>query len=407
MNASSLTNHPIKGALEAVAAKGAETAHGMTKRVSLRGTLESVAESFLFFVSASIIVLVFLIFVFVGQKALPIFLQQATTTKEATIAPTTDWRTMPAADLAKALGLNNAEELAAFDDETIALMVATLAEEVAQSSNPDAQLNALSYRMMFKPHQWHGGQYSEPVSVWQPVGDVPKYNVVPLFLGSLKATFVALLFAVPLSLLAALYVSQFAAARTRKWIKPAIELLASLPSVVLGMFGLVVLATFLQNVFGWEARLNATLAGLTLGLAVIPMVFTVMEDVISSVPKSYREASLALGASPWQTAIRVQLPAAMPGLFAAMVLGFGRAIGETMIVLMVSGNASIMSMDLTDPIRTITATIAAELPETRFNDEHFRILFFLGAMLFSITFIANMLGDVFVTRLKHKLEGTR
>src|SRR5690606_19349362 len=130
-------------------------------------------------------------------------------------------------------------------------------------------------------------------------------------------TVVAMLFAVPLAFVAALYVSQFAGGRARRFIKPAIEMLSGIPSVVLGMFGLMLVASFLQRLAGYEARLNAMVAGVTLGLAVIPVVFTVMEDVLSSVPRAYRDASLALGATPWQTAVRVIVPAAIPGLFAA------------------------------------------------------------------------------------------
>src|SRR5262249_2986298 len=157
--------------------------------------------------------------------------------------------------------------------------------------------------------------------------------------GSFKVTLVAMLLAVPLALAAALYTAEFAPRSVREWIKPIIELLAGIPSVVLGFFALMILASWLQSLFGFAFRLNAITAGIGLALTIIPVIYTVTEDALNAVPHHYREASLALGASRAQTALRVVLPAASPGIGAAMILGFGRAIGETMIVLMVSGNA--------------------------------------------------------------------
>jgi phosphate transport system permease protein len=169
----------------------------------------------------------------------------------------------------------------------------------------------------------------------------------------------------------------------------------------------MVMATFLQSVFGYASRLNAFVAGIALGLAVIPVVFSISEDALTSVPRSYTQAALAVGASRWQAAWQIVLPAAMPGVFAAMVLGFGRAIGETMIVLMASGNASIMSWHLFDSTRTITATIAAELAETVFGGHHYRILFMIGLLLFTVTFVANLVAELVIQRLKARLEGKR
>ena len=217
----------------------------------------------------------------------------------------------------------------------------------------------------------------------------------------------ALLLSVPLGVGAAIYVSQLARPSVRETVKPAIELLSGIPSVVLGFFALIVLATMLQTVFGYESRLNAFVAGVALGLTVIPIIFTISEDALSSVPKAFTHAALALGASPWKAAWQVVLPAAVPGVFAACVLGFGRAIGETMVVLMASGNASIVSGSIFDSCRTLTASIAAELAEVVFGGDHYRILFLLGALLFAATFLTNLLGDVVVHRLKLKLEGSR
>lgn len=209
----------------------------------------------------------------------------------------------------------------------------------------------------------------------------------------------------PLALAAAIYVSQLAPAWAKEWLKPAIELLAGIPSVVLGFFALIVMATVLQKVFGYESRLNAFVAGIALGLAIIPVVFSIAEDALTSVPRSYTQAALALGSSRWQAAWKIVLPAAIPGVFAAVVLGFGRAIGETMIVLMASGNASIVSGSFFDSTRTMTATIAAELAETVTGGHHYRILFLIGALLFIVTFAANFAGDMVMHRLKRKLEG--
>jgi phosphate transport system permease protein len=241
--------------------------------------------------------------------------------------------------------------------------------------------------------------------VWQPVSGVAKYNVFPLILGTFKVTLIALLAGTPLALLAALYTAEFAPPRLREWIKPAIEMLAGIPSVVLGFFVLIVLASWLQSTFGFEFRLNAVTAGLGLALAIIPIIYTVSEDALTAVPKQYREASLALGASKAQTTLRVIFPAALPGIGAAIVLGFGRAIGETMIVLMVSGNAAILSVDPALPARTLSATVAAELGEVVFGGAHYRMLFFIGTLLFLITSVLNWAGDRFRRSLRIKLFG--
>jgi len=240
---------------------------------------------------------------------------------------------------------------------------------------------------------------------WQPVSSVPKYSLLPLLVGTLKVTVIAVLLAIPLAVAAALYTSEFALPWAREVIKPAIEILAGIPSVVIGFFCLMVIAGWFQSAFGWTYRLNALTAGVGLSLAVIPIVYTVAEDAFSAVPQTYREGSLAMGASPWQTAWRVVLPAAMPGVLAACVLGFGRAIGETMIVLMASGNAAVMSASPVDSIRTFSATIAAELGEVVVGSPHYHVLFVVGAALFILTFAINLFGHWWVGRLQKKLQG--
>ncbi|HEX9984026.1 MAG TPA: phosphate ABC transporter permease subunit PstC [Thermoanaerobaculia bacterium] len=241
--------------------------------------------------------------------------------------------------------------------------------------------------------------------IWQPVGEEPKFSFIPLLFGTLKATFVGLLFACPVGVAAALFSSEFAPPKLREIVKPVIELLAGIPSVVLGFFALMVLATWLQNTFGFTYRLNAWNAGLALGIALLPVVFTISEDGLSSVPRHYREASLAIGATKFQTAWKVVLPAALPAVFASFVLAFGRAIGETMILLMAGGNAAITSFSLNDPLRTLSATIAAELGEVVFGDPHYSALFFMGTLLFVITFVSNSFGQWVIARMQRRMQG--
>jgi phosphate transport system permease protein len=243
--------------------------------------------------------------------------------------------------------------------------------------------------------------------IWQPVSDDPKYNILPLFMGTLKVTVVSLFVAVPLSVLAALYVSDFAGKRSREVIKPVIELLAGIPSVVIGFFALVILSTWVQKAFGTEHRLNALVAGFGLAFAVCPIVFSVSEDALRTVPTSYRAAALALGASRSQTLLRIVLPAAAPGIAAASVLGFGRAIGETMIVLLASGNAALLDLGVGRSTRTVTATIAQELGEVVVGSAHYHVLFALGVLLFLSTLAVNLLGERIVERMRGTLRGSR
>ncbi|PWU20391.1 MAG: phosphate ABC transporter permease subunit PstC [Verrucomicrobia bacterium] len=323
--------------------------------------------------------------------------------------------TMTPEQLQAYLGLTR-EEFARMDRETLKTLI-ELKKETPVSSDKDAALDTTGWRYLLSPYKWSG--YAKPEYIWQPVSEVPKYNLVPLIIGSLKVTLIALLFAVPVALGASIYVSQLASSRLREIIKPVVELLAGIPSVVLGFFGLMVMATALNAFFNycelhdWAAwcvpahrsRLNALVAGLALAFTVIPLVFSIAEDALTSVPRTYVQAALALGASKWKAATQVVLPAALPGVFAAVALGFGRAVGETMIVLMCSGNASITSSSILDSARTITATIAAELGEVVFGSPHYHILFLIGVLLFTVTFLTNFAADIIMHRLKFKLEG--
>jgi phosphate transport system permease protein len=365
--------------------------------------VEWIAEKAIFLVSLSAIVMIFLIFLFVAREALPVALGKTDSAKSTRVIPVAEFDKLNQAELMEYLGLTP-KQYKAMDKETLKELMLVKVEAGAEvSKDKDAALNTSSWSMMLKPHQWTG--YDEPEYIWQPVSEIHKYNLIPLIIGSLKATIVALLFAVPLALGAAIYVSQLANPKVKEWLKPGIELLAGIPSVVLGFFGLIIMATFFQGILGYESRLNAFVAGIALGLSVIPVVFSIAEDALTSVPRSFTQAALALGSSKWQAAWQIVLPAALPGVFAAVVLGFGRAIGETMVVLMASGNASIVSWNLFDSTRTMTATIAAELAETVFGGHHYRILFLIGALLFLAAFLSNMLADVVIHRLKSRLEG--
>jgi len=242
---------------------------------------------------------------------------------------------------------------------------------------------------------------------WQPVSDNPRYSFWPIILGSFKVTLIALLFAVPVAVAAALYSAEFAPRRLKEAIKPMVEILAGIPSVVLGFFALVFLASFLQRIFGWHIRLNSVNAGLALGAAVIPPIYSLAEDAIAAVPHSFREAALGLGATPWQTAVKVVLPAALPGVSAAVLFGMGRAIGETMVVLMAAGNAPLLSFDILQSTRTMTATIAAELGEVVFGGAHYHTLFFLGMLLFGITYVINLVSYHMFQGLMARMYGKK
>ncbi len=278
----------------------------------------------------------------------------------------------------------------------------TFKEALPVLTDPETRKEASLHSFFVEKQE---GDTLEQKYMWQPVGDVPKMSFIPLLLGTLKATMVGLLFACPIGVAAALFTSEFAPPKLREIIKPTIELLAGIPSVVLGFFALLVLATWLQSAFGFTYRLNAYNAGLALGIALLPVVFTISEDGLASVPRHFREASLAIGASRFQTAWRVVLPAALPAVFASFVLAFGRAIGETMILLMAGGNAAITSLNFGDPLRTLSATIAAELGEVVFGDPHYSALFFMGTLLFVITFVSNTFGQWVIARMQRRLQG--
>jgi phosphate transport system permease protein len=370
--------------------------------------VEWLAEKFIFLVSLSAILMVLLIFLFVAREALPVFFGQTNTALVQKPIPADEVDKHSPAELQVYLEITP-DEFGKMSKTTLRTLMEVKVEaqdEIPENfrNDPDAHINTTEWKYLVKPHQWDN--YPKPEYIWQPVGQIKKFNIIPLFVGTLKVTLIGLLFAVPLAVGAAIYVSQMARPRIREVVKPAIELLSGVPSVVVGVFALLVMATVLQTIFHYQTRLNAFVAGLALGFAVIPVIFSIAEDALTSVPRAYTQAALALGASRWQTAWQIVLPAALPGVFAAAVLGFGRAIGETMIVLMVC-SASVMSWSVFDSARSITTTIAAEMGEVVAGGPHYRILFMLGALLFAATFISNMLGDFVIHRFKQKLEGKR
>jgi phosphate transport system permease protein len=367
--------------------------------------LEWLAEKMILLVSLSAIVTIFLIFVFVSREALPIVFGRITSASAAAgnVIPPEQMDQLSQEQLRAYLGVTP-DEFLKMDREALKTLMELKVDSAKEASTDrDAQVNTTGWRYLLLPYQWSG--YAQAVYIWQPVSQVPKYNIVPLVIGSLKATLIALFFSVPLALGAALFVSQLLNPRLKEWVKPGIELLAGIPSVVIGAFALVVMAPLFQKVFGTPTLFSALLAGIALGFAIIPIVFSIAEDALTSVPHSYTQAALALGFSRWQSAWHIVLPAALPGVFAATVLGFGRAFGETMIVLIASGNASIMSWSIFDSTRTITATIAAEVLEAVRGGHHYRMLFLIGALLFLVTFVSNLIGEMVIDRLKHKLEG--
>lgn len=241
---------------------------------------------------------------------------------------------------------------------------------------------------------------------WVPVSEKPRYGILALILGTFKITLISMLFAAPIAILAALYTAVFANKKMKEVIKPAIELLAGFPSVVIGFFALMVLATFLQNIFHYETRLNSFVGGIAMGIAAIPIIYTITEDALTAVPKSFYEASLAIGASKWQTAFFVILPAATPGIFAAILLGIGRVFGETMIALMATGNAAQMDLNPFTSVRTLAATIGAEMAEVVFGDTHYNVLFLIGSLLFIFTFLLNAIAEFYVKgKLMKRIQG--
>ncbi|MDY6827451.1 MAG: phosphate ABC transporter permease subunit PstC [Bacillota bacterium] len=235
--------------------------------------------------------------------------------------------------------------------------------------------------------------------VWRPSAFAePTYSLLNMILGTFMVTAGALVIAVPVGIAAAAYLSEIASPWEREFFKPVVEILAGIPSVVLGFIGLVVLAPLIAAAFNIPSGINALNGAILVGIMALPTVITLAEDAITAVPREYRHASLALGATRWQTIWKVTIPAAFSGITAAAMLGMGRAIGETMTVLMVTGNMIAMPSSYLDSVRTLSANIAIEIGDVVFNSLHFHALFVVGLVLFSITFIVNLLADILIHR---------
>jgi len=235
---------------------------------------------------------------------------------------------------------------------------------------------------------------------WSPTV-LEKFGFIPLLTGSLLITFGAIIIAIPLGIGSAIYIGELAPRAVRETIKPIIEVLATIPSVVIGFIGIKVMAPIIKNVFNLNIGLTALAGSIMLAFMSLPTIISISEDAINAVPNKFRNASIALGATKWETTIKTVIPAASSGIFAATMLGLGRVVGETMTVLMITGNSPRIVFSWLQPVRTITATIAAEMGETVQGGLHFSALFAIGLILFTITFLINLTADRFINRIKN------
>lgn len=238
---------------------------------------------------------------------------------------------------------------------------------------------------------------------WDPTSPVKEeYGILSMVVSTFMVTLGALVIAVPLGLAVAAYLSDVAHWKVREIVKPIIEILAGIPSVVIGFLGIVLFGPVIAKIFGQPSGLNAVNGSVLLAIMALPTIISISEDSLNAVPRAYSEASLALGASRWQTLTRVRIPAALSGIIAAVMLGMGRAIGETMTVLMATGNAPAFPKGLLSSIRTMTATIAIELGEVPYYTTHYYALFAIGFVLFVITFIVNLISDIALNKYQER-----
>lgn len=234
---------------------------------------------------------------------------------------------------------------------------------------------------------------------WNPTSyETPRYGILSLINSTLMVTIGALAIAIPLGVACATYISELASPRIREILKPTVEILAAIPSVVVGFIGIVLVNPIISTIFGINHGLNALNGSILLAIMSLPTIISISEDALKAVPKTYKEASLALGANRWQTIVRVSIPSALSGIIASIMLGMGRAIGETMTVLMATGNARALTFNYLDPVQTMTATIAIELGEVPYNTTHYYALFIIGFVLFLMTFLVNLVSDVILQK---------
>jgi len=237
-------------------------------------------------------------------------------------------------------------------------------------------------------------------SDWYPISEPPKFGSIPLVLGSVLVTLGAIAISVPLGVSAAIYIAEIAPPWLREILKATVEFLAAIPSIVLGFIGLVTLVPLVKSIFQLPTGLTALSGSIMLAFMAMPTIVSIMEDALTAVPRTYREGALALGSTRWQMIWRVVVPAASSGMLAAVMLGIGRVIGETMAVMMITGNAARIPTSIMQPVRTMTATIAAEMGEAVQGSEHYFALFAIGIQLFIITFLINLAASFFIRRKK-------
>lgn len=254
--------------------------------------------------------------------------------------------------------------------------------------------NSIAFFADIKPIDFFTG------SQWDPESSTSKYGIIPLLVSTGFVTLGSMVIAVPLGIFTAAFLSEFASHTVRAILKPVIEMLAAIPSVAIGFLGIVLVGPGIAHLFGIQNGLNALNGSLLLAVMALPTIITIAEDSINAVPQSHREASIGLGANKWQTLFKVTLPASYPGLIAAVMLGLGRALGETMTVLMATGNAAVLPKGFLDSVRTITATIAIEMGEVPYQTTHYFALFAIAVVLFLITLSINLLGEYFANRLR-------
>lgn len=254
--------------------------------------------------------------------------------------------------------------------------------------------NSIAFFADIKPFDFFTG------SQWDPESAESKYSIAPLLVSTGLVTLGSMVIAIPLGIFTAAFLSELAHPKVKAFLKPIIEMLAAIPSVAIGFLGIVLVGPGIAKIFGIQNGLNALNGSVLLAVMALPTIITISEDAINAVPQSHREASLALGANKWATIFKVTLPAALPGLIAAVMLGLGRALGETMTVLMATGNASVLPKGFLDSVRTITATIAIEMGEVPYQTTHYFALFAIAVVLFLITLAINLLGEYFANRLR-------
>jgi phosphate transport system permease protein len=235
---------------------------------------------------------------------------------------------------------------------------------------------------------------------WLPVSEPPKFGMVPLLLGSIYVTVGAIVICVPIGVASAMFIAEVAPKSIKHILKALIEILAAIPSVVLGFIGIVWLGPFLRTTLGLKTGMCGLTGSVLLAFMALPTIISLSEDALVSVPKTFKEAAFGLGATRWQALWRIILPSASSGIIAGVMLGIGRVIGETMVVLMVTGNAPVIPVSILQPLRTLTATIAGEMGEAVSGSEHYFALFAVGMILFIITFLINFAADVFLRKAR-------